>query len=79
MDYVFIRCSLVEPYHRRTKCPHRRVNGMKFEEAVKQFLRHLELERGCTSCTVEAYTSDLRIFLKYLDEADIEPESQRWL
>ncbi|MHB8995883.1 MAG: tyrosine-type recombinase/integrase [Armatimonadota bacterium] len=48
---------------------------MQFEEAVKQFLRHLELERGCTSCTVQAYTSDLRIFLKYLGEAGIEPDS----
>lgn len=48
---------------------------MQFEEAVKQFLKHLKLERGCTSCTVEAYTSDLRIFVRYLTEADIEPDS----
>jgi len=48
---------------------------MQFEEAVKQFLKHLELERGCTSCTIGGYTSDLRIFLRYLKEAGIEPDS----
>ena len=48
---------------------------MRFEAAVKQFLKHLELERGCTSCTVSAYTSDFRIFLRYLQEADVEPDS----
>ena len=42
---------------------------MQFEEAVKQFLGHLELERGCTLCTVHAYTSDLRVFVRYLEEA----------
>ena len=48
---------------------------MRFEAAVKQFLKHLEFERGCTSCTVSAYTSDFRIFLRYLKEAGIEPDS----
>ncbi len=48
---------------------------MKLEGAVKQFLKHLELERGCTIRTVEAYTSDWRIFMKYLEEAGIEPHS----
>ena len=48
---------------------------MQFKDAVQQFLKHLELERGCTSCTVHAYTSDLRIFLRYLQETGIEPDS----
>lgn len=45
---------------------------MQMEEAAKQFLKHLELERGCTSCTVEAYASDLRLFGRYLAQAELE-------
>jgi site-specific recombinase XerD len=48
---------------------------MQFQDAVQQFLKHLELERGCTPCTVSAYTSDSRIFLRYLQETGIEPDS----
>lgn len=40
---------------------------MQLDFAVKQFPKHLELERGGTPCTVCAYTSGLGVLRRYLD------------
>ena len=50
---------------------------MKIETAAKQFLQYLTLERGCTDATAEAYGSDLRRCIEYLDEQGIEPDTEQ--
>lgn len=38
-------------------------------DQVKRFLEHLAFERGCAVNSCEAYASDLRFFVTYLDES----------
>ncbi len=47
---------------------------MKIEAAAEQFLRHLVLERGCSSLTAVAYRSDVRKLVEYLEQEGIEAD-----
>jgi len=49
---------------------------MRIEAAVEQFLQYLTLERGCTSATISAYTSDIRQLVAHLESNGIEPDLQ---
>jgi site-specific recombinase XerD len=39
---------------------------MRIEDAVKLFLDHVLLERGCSGATADAYASDVRTLQQYL-------------
>lgn len=47
---------------------------MRIEAAAEQFLRHLVVERGCSSLTAVAYRSDMRKLVEYLEQAGIEAD-----
>ena len=47
---------------------------MRIEAAAEQFLRHLVVERGCSSLTAVAYGSDMRKLVEYLEQAGIEAD-----
>ena len=47
---------------------------MRIEAAAEQFLRHLVVERGCSSLTAVAYHSDMRKLMEYLEQVGVEAE-----
>ena len=47
---------------------------MRIEPLYEEFLTYLAVERNCARLTVDAYRSDLRVFLTFLDEQDLPPE-----
>lgn len=48
---------------------------MRMEAAAEEFLRFIQYERGCSVATAEAYASDLRRFIAYLQAQDVPPNT----
>ncbi len=48
---------------------------MDVEGTVKRYRAYLRLERSLSENTVEAYMRDLRMWLRYIGEAHVEPEA----
>ena len=41
---------------------------MKLSQAIERWLRHLQIERGCSEHTVRAYEGELRRLIEALDD-----------
>lgn len=47
---------------------------MSIREAAQEFFLYLEAERGCSPLTVQAYRSDIDLFVAFLGESEVDPQ-----
>lgn len=47
---------------------------MSIREAAQEFFLYLEAERGCSPLTVQAYRSDIDLFVAFLGESGVDPQ-----